>query len=673
EDAVNGHVLHFYFYQAMAAYRSGRNRDFRQLRDVMQALLVRPLEKEPVVVQMLRIMQLLSRIEEGENLDCTFERELELTPLESAIGVLELFQREFSVAEKTMEAVQKMVKEAAVIVCIKNGEFEKALKIVKRHMGKEPKSQRKQNELLAVIREKDVTHPIIKNFSYKNFQQSVFQFLKSYMDDSEPLLLTIMKKTLNSEHAEGSKCSSATPGSANKPKDQAATLQPSGRAKGSAGAAEPAETAAELNGAPSPAGGTDDPTAAPEPMEGDDDSAAAPKATEGDNDPAATPEHITAAVNVLEDASEPMEIPKEPAATAPELPGVSFKDSDSLVAVLLPGGVCSVQAALNSPSGSAQAGPRGCWCRTSVKTKRGREGSGCGRFALGEQTVGSVGLSRWSGLAGGRLGCLWLGVWSCTLQTCFPRTVQEAAGGATLGKPLQAARLCLFCRQPPGAVTTYGMSVLREAFKILSDSQDSDALFTKLDETDFSFPKQLSPSVSHRTKRRKEEEYQDYDISDPPKISHKGKRLLTISKLVMEQDSLCSESSESPDSSQEPVVSSASRPVQKLLDQPVSSRSAKSFHGRWNSSYGNEEKDSWTEEDELFSDAASHETNSLNATVFGSKKQKWTIQESEWIKDGVKKFGEGRWKAICEKYPFQNRTSVMIKDRWRTMKKLGIL
>ncbi|OPJ78301.1 telomeric repeat-binding factor 2 isoform B [Patagioenas fasciata monilis] len=503
EDAVNGHVLHFYFHQAMAAYRAGRNRDFRQLRDVMQALLVRPLEKEPMVVQMLRIMQLLSRIEEGENLDCTFERELELTPLESAIGVLELFQREFSVAEKTMETVQKMVKEAAVIICIKNGEFEKALKIVKRHMGKESKSHRKQNELLAAIREKDVTHPIVKNFSYKNFQQSVFQFLKSYVDDSEPLLLTIMKKTLNSERAEGPKCTSATPGSANRLKDQAAALQPSGRAKGSAGAAEPVETAAELDRTPSPAGRTDNPAAAPEPME-DGDSAAAPKAMEGDNDSAATPEHITAVVNVLEDASEPMEIPKEPAAAAPELPGVSFRDSD-------------------------------------------------------------------------------------------------------------------------------------------------------------------------RTKRRNEEEYQDYDISDSPKISHKGKRLLTISKLVMEQDSLCSESSESPDSSQEPVVSSASRPVQKVLDQPISSRSAKSLRGRWNSSYGNEEKDSWTEEDDLFSDAASLETNGHNATVFGSKKQKWTSQESEWIKDGVKKFGEGRWKAICEKYPFQNRTPVMIKDRWRTMKKLGIL
>ncbi|KAM7101150.1 telomeric repeat-binding factor 2 isoform 1-T1 [Ciconia maguari] len=555
EETVNGCVLQFYFHQAMAAYRSGRNRDFRQLRDVMQALLLRPLEKEPVVAQMLRIMQLLSQIEEGENLDCTFDKESELTPLESAIGVLELIQKEFSVAEKTMEAVQKMVKEAAVIVCIKNREFDKASKIVKRHMGKEPKSQKKRNELLTVIREKNFTHPVVKNFSYKNFQQSVFQFLKTYVDDSEPLLLTIMKKTLNSEHAEEPKYLSVTPESANGPKDQAAAPEPSGRAKGPAGASEPAETAEDLEGAPNPAESADDPAAAPEPMEGASDSAAAPEPMEGATDPAATPEHITAAVNVLEDASEPMEISKEPAA-APELPGVSFRDSE---------------------------------------------------------------------------------------------------------------------RQPSGTVTAYGISVLREAFKILSDSQDSDALFTKLDETDFSFPKQLSPSVSHRTKRRKEEENQDSEISDPPKISHKGKRLLTISKLVMEQDSQYSESSESPDSSQEPVVSSASRPVQKLHDQPVSTKSAKSFQGRWNSSYGEEEKDSWSEEDELFSDAASFGTNSHNTTVFGSKKQKWTIQESEWIKEGVKKFGEGRWKAICQKYPFQNRTAVMIKDRWRTMKKLGIL
>ncbi|XP_074014145.1 telomeric repeat-binding factor 2 [Numenius arquata] len=547
EEAVNRCVLQFYFYQAMAAYRAGRYSDFRQLRDVMQALLLRPLEKEPVVAKMLRIMQFLSQIEEGENLDCTFDKDSELTPLESAIGVLELIQKEFSVAEKTMETVQKMVKEAAVIVCIKNREFDKASKIVKRHIGKDPKSQKKRNELLTVIREQNATHPMVKNFSYKNFQQNMFQFLKTYVDDSEPLLLTIIKKTLSSEHAEEPKCPSVTPESANGPKDQAAALEPLGRTNPSP------EPAKDLEGAPNPAERGDDPTAAPEPMEGASDSAAAPEPMEGATEPATAPEYMIEVVNTLEEDSEPMEISK---AAAPELPGVSFRDLE---------------------------------------------------------------------------------------------------------------------RQPSGTVTTYGISVLREAFKILSDSQDSDALFTKLDETDFSLPKQLSPSVSHRTKRRKEEESQDSEISDPPEISHKGKRLLTISKLVMEEDNQYSELSESPDSSQEPVVSSASRPVQKVHDQPVSTKSAKSFQRRWNSSYGEEAKDSWSEEDELFSDVASFGRNSHNATVFGSKKQKWTIQESEWIKEGVKKFGEGRWKAICQKYPFQNRTPVMIKDRWRTMKKLGIL
>uniref|UniRef100_A0A8C0FK20 Telomeric repeat-binding factor n=1 Tax=Bubo bubo TaxID=30461 RepID=A0A8C0FK20_BUBBB len=408
------------------------------------ALLVRPLEQDCTVSQMLRIMQLLSRIEEGENLDCTFDKESELTPLESAIGVLDLVQREFSVAEKTMETIQKMVKEAAVVVCIKNREFDKAFKIVKRHMGKEPRNQKKRNELLTLIREKNFTHPIVKNFSYKNFQQSMFQFLETYVDNSEPLLLTVRVR----------------------------------------------------------------------------------------------PAHL---------------------ASCPAPPSA---------------------------------------------------------LARGSRKV-----------------------------------------GATLVISLQAARFCLFCRQPSGTATTYGISVLREAFKILSDSQDSDALFTKLDETDFSFPKQLSPSVSHRTKRQKEEENQASEIAVPPEIPHKGKRLLTISSLVMEQDSEYYESSESPDSSQEPVVSSASRPVQKLHDQPVSTKSAKSFKRRWNSSYGEEEKDRWSEEDDLFS----------------GKNRPPPCRESQWIKEGVKKFGEGRWKAICQKYPFQNRTAVMIKDRWRTMKKLGIL
>ncbi|NXR93293.1 TERF2 factor, partial [Hypocryptadius cinnamomeus] len=451
EKTVNGWVLQFYFHRAIEAYRSGRNRDFRQFRDIMQALLVRPLDREPDMAQMLRIMQLLSRVEEGENLDCTFDKESELTPLESAMLVLDFIREEFSVADRTMEAVQKMVKEAAVVVCIRNKEFEKASDIVKKHMGKEPRNQKKRNEWLAVIREKNPSHPKVKNFSYEEFQQSIFEFLRGYMDDSEPALLTVPYDT--------------------------------------------------LKGTP-----------------------------------------------------EPMEVAKEPAAAAPELPRVSTRESQ---------------------------------------------------------------------------------------------------------------------RQPPGAVTSCGISVLREAFKILSDSGDSDALFSRLDETDLPSPKQLSPSVSHRTKRCREAENQASETSEPPEISHNIKNLFSISNLIMELDGSSSKSSECPDSSQEHVVSSASKPAPKLPDEPLSTQSEKSFQGRWNSSCGTEEKDSWSDEDELFANAALLEKNKVSNNS-SSKKQKWTMQESEWIKEGVKKYGEGRWKTICLKYPFRNRTSVMIKDRWRTMKKLGM-
>ncbi|XP_056356374.1 telomeric repeat-binding factor 2 isoform X3 [Oenanthe melanoleuca] len=519
EKTMNGWVLQFYFHRAIEAYRSGRNRDFRQFRDIMQALLVRPLNREPEMAQMLRIMQLLSRVEEGENLgkrrdpppivwmpiliDCTFDKESELTPLESAMLVLDFIHEEFSVADKTMEAVQKMVKEAAVVVCIRNREFEKAADIVKKHMGKEPRNQKKRNEWLAVIREKNPSHPKVKNFSYEDFQQSIFDFLKGYVDESEPALLTLLKKTLSSEHVDKAKSSLETSESADGLKDQAAAPEALGRAEGPARAQENAGATEDLEGAASPAKRAAGPIAAPEMVEEATGPAAVLEPMEDVTDPAATPEHLTAAYDILKGAPESMEIAKETAAATPELPRVSTRESQ-------------------------------------------------------------------------------------------------------------------------------------------------------------------------RTKRCREEENQASETSEPPEMPRNVKNLFSISNLVVDLDGSSSKSSECPDSSQEHVVSSASKPAPKLPDEPLAAQSEKSIQGRWNSSCGTEEKDSWSDEDELFANAASLEKNNVSGNS-GSKKQKWTLQESAWIKEGVQKYGEGRWKAICLKYPFQNRTSVMIKDRWRTMKKLGML
>ncbi|XP_065272560.1 telomeric repeat-binding factor 2 [Emys orbicularis] len=465
EEAVNRWVLQFYFHQAVGAYRARRNRDFREFRDVMQALLLRPLVKEPAISRLLRIMQFLSRIEEGENLDCTFDTESELTPLESAIGVLELIEREFPVSEVAMESVRKMVKQAAVIICIKKREFDKASKILKKNMAKDPSTQKLRTELLSIIREKNLSHTMIRNFSYKTFQQSAFQFLETYLEDSEPFLLTMAKKTLNSEYIDETKKLALVP--------------------------EPVEVVA-------------------------------PK---------------------------PVEVAKQPPAVAPD----------------------SVEVA-NQPPAAA------------------------------------------------------------------PDSVEVA-------------------KQPPAAAPD-SVEVAKQPPVVAPDSVE------------------MSSNDFERLKRQREEEnppLETSETSDIPKSPPKSKRLFTISRLIMEQDSQSTDLSETPDSSQEPVVSSAFRTrVQKPDVQRVSSRSPKPLKARWNTSNGQEEKDTWSEEDELFVDKKSPGRNSHSSSILGSKKQRWTVQESEWIREGVKKFGEGNWKIICKKFPFENRTSVMIKDRWRTMKKLGL-
>ncbi|NXO42479.1 TERF1 factor, partial [Locustella ochotensis] len=52
------------------------------------------------------------------------------------------------------------------------------------------------------------------------------------------------------------------------------------------------------------------------------------------------------------------------------------------------------------------------------------------------------------------------------------------------------------------------------------------------------------------------------------------------------------------------------------------------------------------------------------------RRQRWTHTEDLELKLGVKEFGVGNWAKILVHGNFNNRTSVMLKDRWRTLTKI---
>ncbi|XP_030611860.1 telomeric repeat-binding factor 1 isoform X1 [Archocentrus centrarchus] len=47
--------------------------------------------------------------------------------------------------------------------------------------------------------------------------------------------------------------------------------------------------------------------------------------------------------------------------------------------------------------------------------------------------------------------------------------------------------------------------------------------------------------------------------------------------------------------------------------------------------------------------------------------QKWTPQLDKYLKDGVKRHGQGKWSRILMDYDFEGRTGTMLKDRWRVL------
>ena len=62
----------------------------------------------------------------------------------------------------------------------------------------------------------------------------------------------------------------------------------------------------------------------------------------------------------------------------------------------------------------------------------------------------------------------------------------------------------------------------------------------------------------------------------------------------------------------------------------------------------------------------------VTATVKTQKRRKWTPEEDELLREGLKEIGTGNWVIIRNKMNL-DRTGQQIKDRWRILVKGGLL
>lgn len=129
---------------------------------------------------------------------------------------------------------------------------------------------------------------------------------------------------------------------------------------------------------------------------------------------------------------------------------------------------------------------------------------------------------------------------------------------------------CLICRQLRNTPTTFGMMTLKAAFKTLCGSQDSEAIFSKLDQKDLVLPNKASlssPALKNKRPRKNDNEGSaPAEGESGSELQPKNKRM-TISRLVLEEDSQSTELSSSLNTSQEIIPAPPSTPA--VLNQAL--------------------------------------------------------------------------------------------------------
>ncbi|XP_009333348.1 PREDICTED: telomeric repeat-binding factor 1 [Pygoscelis adeliae] len=152
----------------------------------VQKALINGLSRIPThQKKMVYLCQLLIRIAKGKNLECHFENDQRISPLESALSFWTLLEREEIKLEKLHEDIRRLIQIQIVAVYMENGYFKEAAEVLERLFTDSESDKPLRVKLTTIIKSKDPYVPLLQSFSYNLLISKIKSYIELFMKENE--------------------------------------------------------------------------------------------------------------------------------------------------------------------------------------------------------------------------------------------------------------------------------------------------------------------------------------------------------------------------------------------------------------------------------------------------------------------------------------------------------
>ncbi|XP_042664980.1 telomeric repeat-binding factor 1 [Centrocercus urophasianus] len=177
--------------------------EFRRWRDVAQAVSNGFSKITTHQKKMVYLCQLLIRIADGKRLECQFENDTRISPLESALSFWTLLEREESKLNTLHEEIRRLIQIQVVAVYMEKGYYKEAAEVLDRLFTDTESHKPLRMKLAAIVKSKDPYVPLLQSFSYNLLLSKVKSYVELFLkENGTNFLLQAATKQVESKGGE---------------------------------------------------------------------------------------------------------------------------------------------------------------------------------------------------------------------------------------------------------------------------------------------------------------------------------------------------------------------------------------------------------------------------------------------------------------------------------------